>query len=174
MLLFSLRTHVSQPYVTVGLIIDQYNFSLYFLDTNLLHSKALPILSKVIIKFTVHCIVHLQCTLSLSLSLCRIYKSKGIWCFILILKGWQSNAKTQDLYCTLSCTFSSDGRTIKIIYKGSMSAQQYSFITIKVSNRQHVSTHQVVIIRSITERCRIVEGCAHVWDPISVYKRAYW
>ena len=35
--------------------------------------------------------------------------------------------------------------------KDSTSAQQYSFITIKVSNR-HVSTHQVVIIRSITER----------------------
>ena len=69
LIIFSLRTHVSQPYVTIGLIIDQYNFSLYFLDTNLLHSKTLPILNKVIIKFTVHCIVHLQCTVSLSLSL---------------------------------------------------------------------------------------------------------
>ena len=35
-IIFSLRTHVSQPYVTIGLIIDQYNFSLDFLDTNLL------------------------------------------------------------------------------------------------------------------------------------------
>ena len=52
--------------------------------------------------------------------------------------------------------------------KDSTSAQQYSFITIKVSNRQHVSTHQVVIIRSITERYRIIEGCAHMWDPICV------
>jgi len=29
-----------------------------------------------------------------------------------------------------------------------------------VSNRQHVSTNQVVIIRSITESYRIAEGCA--------------
>jgi len=58
--------------------------------------------------------------------------------------------------------------------KDSTSAQQYSFITIKVSNRQHVSTHHEVIIRSITERYRIVEGCAHIWDPINVYKWAYW
>jgi len=44
----------------------------------------------------------------------------------------------------------------------------------EVSNRQHVSTHQGVIIRSITKRYRIVESCAHIWDPISVYKQTYW
>jgi hypothetical protein len=42
-----------------------------------MHSKTLTILNKVIIKFTVHCIVHLQCTLFLSQSLSRTYKSKG-------------------------------------------------------------------------------------------------
>ena len=58
--------------------------------------------------------------------------------------------------------------------KDNTSEQQYSFITIKVSNRKHISTNQVVIIRSITESYKIAEGCAHVWDPISVYKWAYW
>ena len=48
--------------------------------------------------------------------------------------------------------------------KDNTSAQQYSFITINMSNRQHVSTNQVVIIRSITEIYRITEGCAHIWD----------
>ena len=51
--------------------------------------------------------------------------------------------------------------------KDNTSAQQYYFIAIKVSNKQHVSTNQVVIIRSITEIYRIEEGCAHIWDPIS-------
>jgi hypothetical protein len=32
--IFSLRTHVSNPYTTVGLITVQYNFSLDFLDIN--------------------------------------------------------------------------------------------------------------------------------------------
>ena len=55
-----------------------------------------------------------------------------------------------------------------LFIKDNTSAQQYSFITIKVSNRQHVSTNQVVIIRSIKEIYRIAEGCAHIWDPICV------
>jgi len=37
------------------------------------HSKMLPTLNKVTIKCTVHYIVHLQCTFSLS----RTYESKG-------------------------------------------------------------------------------------------------
>jgi hypothetical protein len=44
-----------------------------------MHSKTLPTLNKVIIKCTVHCIVHLQRTFSLSIS--RIYETKGFWCF---------------------------------------------------------------------------------------------
>jgi hypothetical protein len=32
----SFKTHVSQTCVTVGLIVLQYNFNFYFLETNLL------------------------------------------------------------------------------------------------------------------------------------------
>jgi hypothetical protein len=35
----SLKTHVSQMYVTVGLMILQYNFNFDFLETNLLLKK---------------------------------------------------------------------------------------------------------------------------------------
>jgi hypothetical protein len=35
----SFKTHVSQAYVTVGLIILQYNFNFDFLETNLLLKK---------------------------------------------------------------------------------------------------------------------------------------
>jgi hypothetical protein len=44
-----------------------------------MQSKTLPTLNKVIIKHTVHYIVHLQCTFSVSLS--SMYESKGSWCF---------------------------------------------------------------------------------------------
>jgi hypothetical protein len=40
-IIFSLRTHVSHPYTTVGLITVQYNFSLDLLDTSLLVKRAL-------------------------------------------------------------------------------------------------------------------------------------
>ena len=76
--------------------------------------------------------------------------------------------------CIVLKTFEGTSRSATKYIKDSTSTQQYSFITIKVSDRQHVSTHQVVIIRSITESYRIVEGCAHICDPNSVYKRAYW
>jgi hypothetical protein len=54
-------------------------------------SKTLPTLNKVVIKCTAHYIVHLQCTLSfsLSLSLSHTYESKGFWRFSLILKMCQ-------------------------------------------------------------------------------------
>jgi hypothetical protein len=40
-----------------------------------MHSKTLPTLNKVIIKCTVQCIVHLQCTFSLSLVLLKVRDS---------------------------------------------------------------------------------------------------
>ena len=65
--------------------------------------------STVIIKCTVHYIVHLPCIFSFSCT----YESKGFWRFSLILKRRLSNEKIQYLYCTVSCTVSRDERTIK-------------------------------------------------------------
>ena len=44
-----------------------------------------------------------------------MYESKGFWHFSLVLKRCLSNEKIQYLYCTLSCTVSTDDRTIKIM-----------------------------------------------------------
>ena len=65
-----------------------------------------------------------------------------------------------------------DTFVITVIIVQRDATQSSLFIIIKVSNRQHVSTNQVAIIRSITEIYIIAEGCAHIWDPISVYKWA--
>ena len=48
---------------------------------------------------------------------------------------------------------------LQIYIKDSTSAQQHPFITIKVSHRQHVSTYQAVIIRSITLLCTFMFLC---------------
>jgi len=88
-----------------------------------MHSKTLSTLNKVIIKCTVHYIVHLQCTLSRSLSPSLTYESKGFWHFSLILKRQLSNEKIQYLYCTVSCTVSRDDRTIKIMLFHQSAAQ---------------------------------------------------
>ena len=59
------------------------------------------------------------------------------------------------------------------VHKGRYVSTTDYLITIKVSHRQHASTNQVVIIRSITYSHEITEGCVHIWDPISVYKWVY-
>ena len=48
------------------------------------------------------------------------------------------------------------------IYKNRYVSTTDYLITTKVSHRQHVSTTQVVIIRSITKSHKIAEGCALV------------
>ena len=87
---------------------------------------------------------------------------------------WQLGIRPHRFMCGRVDFLNSRSLSLFGYIKGNTSAQQYSFSTIKVSNRQNVSTNQVVIIRSITERYRVAEGCAHIWDPISVYKWAYW
>jgi hypothetical protein len=84
-----------------------------------MHSKTLSTLNEVIIKCTVHYIVHLQCNFSLS----HTYESKGFWHFSLLLKRQLSNEKIRYLYCTVSCTVSRDDRTIKIMLFHQSAAQ---------------------------------------------------
>jgi hypothetical protein len=67
------------------------------------HSKTLPTLNKVIINCTVHDIVHLQCTFSLSLSLSGgTNEIKGFWRFSLILKRLYTKGSKKDESSTRS------------------------------------------------------------------------
>ena len=52
------------------------------------------------------------------------------------------------------------------IHKGRYGSTTDYLITIKVSHRQHVSTNQVFIIRSITQSHEITEGCHKYGIPL--------
>jgi hypothetical protein len=74
----------------------------------------LPTLNKIIIKCTVHYIVHLQCTFSLSLVLMKVRDSDVLAYPQETIEQWKNTILY--LYCTVSRTVSRDDRTIQIMF----------------------------------------------------------
>ena len=58
-IILSLRTHVSQPLATIGLITDQYNFSSDFLKINFLLKGVLFAENALAINYIIHSLIHL-------------------------------------------------------------------------------------------------------------------
>ena len=106
-----------------------------------------------------YCTLH--CTFTVYfLSLCRKYESKGFWRFSLILKRRYSNEKIQYLYCTVSCTVSTDDRTIinhafqsKRCINNEKTCYCYTFYNENHTTYQYITCNKKLLLKIILAYC---------------------